>query len=96
MWQYMIILMVTVPFLFLIIPKSLFTRDKPRENAAKRILLMIAWWCSTLTFSIIIGIVAICNWFYQIITNKKDIGITRKIVDWWLDWQSVIWYGYAR
>ena len=87
-------LVFTVLFAFLF-DQSTITKQPPRMNALYRILFGMMWFIASTFIVIAVILVAIVNWFYQLIINKRDMGPTQNLVDWWIQWTKVIAYGYA-
>jgi len=75
--------------------QTTITKQSPRINALIRILFGIMWFIATMFIGIVVFLVAIINWFYQLIIGERDMGPTQSLVDWWLTWTKVIIYGYT-
>ncbi len=80
---------------YFVFDKTTITKKEPRANALWRIIYWIMWTFASIFVLLVVFIIGIINWLYQVLTNKRDIGITRGIVDWWIGWTKVLWYGYA-
>jgi hypothetical protein len=74
--------------------QSWITGASARVNALLRIVFAIMWIIASMFIVLVIFVVAVINWLYQLIMGQKDIGITEKLVNWWLEWTKVIVYGY--